>query len=211
MLRLLLYWHTHFIKGFFIQILSSVFRVTRVWASKRILWKGSSYYWFWAGILKYCTQMRFTVFHYTKRSMALHDLGTALGREKGALGCHWRVLPRRSGQNGSTHLVNKDPAWGASPFSFKAGTRVGCAKFFTLPSPGTWLPLQLVWGQAADTALSKAGGLSYGNEPIKEDYRGAQLASFLGWGSAIELKIERCWTGAFSAAQFLTQYISSVG
>lgn len=30
MLRLLLYWHTHFIKGFFIQILSSVFRVTLV-------------------------------------------------------------------------------------------------------------------------------------------------------------------------------------
>lgn len=168
--------------------------------SKRVLWKGTSYYWFWAGILKYYIHMRSTVYHYTKYSMALHDLGVALGREEGALGCHWRALPRCSGQNVRTHLVNKDPAWGASPFIFKAGSHVGCAKFFTLPSPATWLPLQLVWGQAADTALSKAGGLSYGNEPIKGGYRGAQLASFLGWGSAIELKIERCWTGEFSAA-----------
>lgn len=71
-------------------------------------------------------------------------------------------------------MVNKDPAWGASPFILRAGSNVGCAKVSTLPSPATWLPLQLVGGQAADTSLAKAGGLSYGNEPIKGDYRGAQ-------------------------------------
>lgn len=181
MLRLLLYWHIHFIKGFFTQILSSVFRVTLAseWASKRILWKGSSCYWFWVGILKYYTEMRSTVCLYTKYRRALQDPGAALGREKGALGCHWRALPRCSGQSVGTHLVNKGPAWGASPFIFKAGSHVGCAKFFTLASPGTWLPLQLVGGQAADTALSKAGGLSYGNEPIKGDYRGGTITQLL--------------------------------
>lgn len=39
--------------------------------------------------------------------------------------------------------------------------------------------------------LSKAGVLSYVNEPIKRDYKRAQLGSFLSSGSAIELKIEK--------------------
>lgn len=162
--------------------------------SKRVLWKESSYYWFWAGILKYYIQMRSTVCHYSKYSMALHDLG----REKGALGCHRRALPRCSGQNVG-HTWWTKTQLGVHPHSSPRTAVVRCAKFFTPPSPAAWLPLQSVWGQAADTALSKAGGLSYGNEPIKGGYRGAQLASFLGWGSAIELKIERCWTGEFSA------------
>lgn len=39
------------------------------------------------------TTYRSTVCHYTKYSMALHDLGAALGREKGGLGATRGVCP----------------------------------------------------------------------------------------------------------------------
>lgn len=202
MLRLLLHWHIHFIKGFLIQILSSLFRVTLgvCERAKGFSGKEPATTDFEQGFssITYIWDLQFTII--LNIAWLYTTLGWLLGGRRGPWGATGGLCPGAQVRMWG-HTWWTKTQLGVHPHSSSRRAVMWAVPNSSLyPSPATWLPLQLVWGQAADTALSKAGGLSYGNEPIKGGYRGAQLASFLGWGSAIELKIERCWTGEFSAA-----------
>lgn len=71
--------------------------------------------------------MRSTIHHYNTYSMALRKLGSGSREGEGGPGLPLEV-PRCSGQAVKIPLVNKDAAWGASPFIFKVGNNVACGK-----------------------------------------------------------------------------------
>lgn len=216
MLRLLLHWHIHFIKSFFIQILSSVFTVTLEGVCEGA--KGFS------GMDPATTDFEGGILEYFGWDLQLviiiniawlhTTLGAALGREKGgprvAIGglCPgarvrlWRYTwwtKTQLGVLGPHSSLWRVITWRvANPLHPTQASHLA-------PSPVS------LRASSWHSSIQGRWPLSYGNEPIKGDYRGTQLASFLSCGSAIELKIERWWTGEFSAAYFLTHYISSTG